>query len=107
MLCFRFNTGFTMTVAAEDFEEFCAVDESGELIWTNAVLDDVIHRLEELETEMRVGEVDVLAYEESADGTINLWQDLRDRSVAPRFAVGIVIFHQLLYKHPLSAVHHA
>ncbi len=91
-----------MTVAAEDFEEFCATDEGGELTWTNAVLDDVIHRLEELSTETGTGEIDVLAYESSADGTMNLWHDLRDRDLPTRLVVGVVIFQQLLYKHPLT-----
>ncbi len=91
-----------MTVDSEDFDPFCAVDEGGELRWTNAVLDDVIHRLEELSTETGTGEIDVLAYESSADGTLNLWHDLLDRGVPRRLAVGVVIFHQLLYKHPLT-----
>jgi hypothetical protein len=37
------------------------------------------------------------------DGTLNLWLDMLEEGHALDFAIGIVIFHQLLYKTPLTA----
>ena len=101
-LRFRFSTGFALCVAASEFEDFCAEEEDGELTWTNAILDDLIHRLEELAALTEIGQFDVTPYEESADGTRNLWMDLKDAGASPRYALGIIIFHQLLYCTPLT-----
>ncbi len=101
---FQFNTGFEMTIPIEDVEEFCATsNESGDLVWSNAILDDLIHRLEELARLENAGEWDVLRYEDSADGTQNMWSDLRDTGLSLRYAMGVVIFHQMLYRTPLTA----
>jgi hypothetical protein len=93
-------------VDADEFEEFGAVCDNATLVWTNAVLDDMIHRLEELAALSESGPVDFSLYEDCADGTMNLWQDLRDKGVSLRYSVGLVIFHQLLYKTPLHAMRH-
>jgi hypothetical protein len=100
---FRFSTGFKITVASGECEDFCAVEENGELTWTNEILDDLIHRLEELAELSDIGQVDVTVYGESADGTHNLWLDLKESNASPRYAMGMVIFHQLLYTLPLTA----
>ena len=99
---FRFSTGFDLTIAASEVEEFCAEDEDGTLIWTNDILDDLIHRLEALAELSDIGQVDVSVYGDSADGTRNLWMDLKDVGASPRYALGTVIFHQLLYCTPLT-----
>lgn len=76
----------------------------GELVWTNVILDDLIHRLEELAALSEMDQIDVTPYADCADGTRNLWLDLLERGVPVRYAVGVIIFHQLLYCTPLSAV---
>jgi hypothetical protein len=103
---FRFNTGYILSVDASEFEDFCAECDNATLVWTNDVLDDVISRLEELAELTGIGQVDISVYEYSVDGTINLWQDLIEKDIPLRYAVGIVIFHQLLYKTPLHAMRH-
>jgi hypothetical protein len=100
---FRFSTGFELCITASEVEDFCAEEEDGELTWTNDILDDLIHRLEELATLSGLGQVDVSVYDDSADGTRNLWMDLKDAGASPRYALGMVIFHQLLYCTPLTS----
>jgi hypothetical protein len=103
---FRFNTGYILSVNAAEFEEFFAERDNATLVWTNDILDELISRLEELAESTGVGQVDISVYEYSVDGTINLWHDLREKGVPLRYAVGIVIFHQILYKRPLHAMRH-
>ncbi len=98
-----FNTGFTMTFSfSSSWDTFYAEEDGAKLVWTNAVLDDITERLEALSGSI-VCPLDVSEYADNMDGTLNLWLDMLEEGHALDFAIGIVIFHQLLYKTPLTA----
>jgi hypothetical protein len=101
MITVRFSTGFQLS--AEEWDDFYAEeDDDGKLVWTNTVLDDIMHQLETM-SGAEGGQWDVSTYADEADGTTNLWLDLLEDGRSIEYAIGIVIFHQLLYKTPLTA----
>jgi hypothetical protein len=103
MITLRFNTDFQLSFSStEEWDDFYAEEEEGKLVWTNSVLDDIMHQLETM-SGAEGGQWDVSTYADEADGTINLWLDLLEDGRSIKYAIGVVIFHQMLYESPLTA----